>query len=165
MRDIETAGRLKIDEDFKNKTFATDANTASGAAMRAILYERGMIDPVEFTKDLRVWMDKNPLLADKMLDLAQRGGFKGISATQILDMASGKGTYEFLNTTAGINIRKKLFKALVGDKEIPGLDQALAKMDVNHLKQAIDLLGGDKTNEAAKYKKTLAEKRPDIVAA
>ncbi|MEK7139029.1 MAG: hypothetical protein AAB799_02520, partial [Patescibacteria group bacterium] len=164
LKDLETAGRLKIDDEFKKKAFSTNAGTTKGAAMRALMYERGMIDPTEFGNDLKEWTAKNPFLAEKMVDLAQKGGFKNVSASQLLDMASATGNYSFLNTASGVGVRKKMFNALVGDKDIPGLDLALSKMSSGHLKQAVDLLGGDKTNEASKYKKALAKKRADIVA-
>ena len=78
IKDQETAGQVRIDDDFKKKAFELGANTAKGAAMRAVLYERGMIDQAEFVKDMTGWVEKNPFLAEAMSEKAKKGGFVNV---------------------------------------------------------------------------------------
>ena len=156
IKDDETAGRIQINEGFKSKAFAENSNSPRGAAMRAILYERGMMESTEFEKDMTGWTQNNPFLAQKMSELAKKGKYKNIKPTELLQMAAGEGRYSKFKTPGATTSRKEWFNFLKED------DRALTQMTLDQYGVAIDLMGGPKTNDAAEFRKAIVKKRPDL---
>ncbi len=152
----ETAGNVIVDDKFKTAAFGESADTPKGAAMRAILYERGMIDPAEFEKDMAKWTQRNPFLAENMVEAGIKGKLRNIPPLQALQMAAGEGRYSKFKTPGATTSRKKMFNFLKDE------DKALAQMTVDQYAVAIDLLGGPKTNDAIEFRKAIAKKRPDL---
>lgn len=165
LKDQETAGKMKVNSDFISKTYAMDAGSVEGAARRALLYERGMITDDGFKKDLKAWVSQNPFLAETMIDRAQKGSFKNVNAKTLLEAASAQGDFtDFASSSSAIKSRQKLYNALIGDKDIPGLDLALSKLTPDQIAQAVDLMGGKDSNEAFKFGKAVGKKRLDALA-
>lgn len=156
LKDQETAGNIVVDDRFKSMALGEKANTPRGAAMRAILYERGMIDPAEFERDMAEWTQGNPFLAQNMSETAKRGKYKNVPPTQLLQMAAGESQYSKFKTPGATTSRKEWFNFLKED------DKALAQMTLDQYSVAIDLLGGPKTNDAIEFRKSIAKKRPDL---
>ncbi len=170
MKNDETAGKLKIDDNFIQDTYERTArnggipfaaDTPEGAARRTILYERGMISGEQFTKDMAIWVRRNPFLAQAMSERARKANYKQVPASRLLQMAAAEGEYSGFNTPNATAARREWFSFL---KEEKGNDEALKELNAEQFKTAMDLFGGAGSSEAEDFKKAIANKRPDVVA-
>ncbi|OGN01265.1 MAG: hypothetical protein A3I26_03895 [Candidatus Yanofskybacteria bacterium RIFCSPLOWO2_02_FULL_43_10] len=160
LRDQETTGKIIVDNTFKASALRQGANTAKGAAMRSILYERGMIDATEFDRDMAEWTQKNPFLAQRMSEQAKKGKYKKVPGKQLNDMytAQAGSTYEKYRTPGATASRKEWFSFAAED------DDSLKTMDTNNIATGVGLHGGKDSNDGKEKLKTVAKKRPDVVA-
>ncbi len=154
--EYEKAGRLVVDENFKKEAYASDRKSAKGIAMRAILYERGMIEGAEFSKDMEEWTN-NPFLAKSMSDRAKKGKYKNVSPDQLLRMATAEPPFENLKKPGAIAARKEWLN------NIKGNDKALEMMTLSQFESSLSLMGGPQTKDAQDLREALAKKRIDLV--
>lgn len=158
LKALETGGKLQINKEFENGTYTLDPLSSEGLARRAILYERGMINATEFGKDIDIWTQRNPFLAEAMLEKAGKGKYRNVKGDQLLAMASGEGAFSgFKDRPTATTTRRILFNAIKEN------DDALKAMSVPQLQEAISLMGGDSSNESKEFIKAVANKRPDLV--
>lgn len=159
LKDLERAGQITVDSKFQNEAFATDRNSVRGAAMRALLLEKGMITEDEFDKSMTDWTKTNPFLAQSMSERAAKGKYGAVKPDTLIDMAAAKPPYDKYVSNNARSARKEWFK------HIQENDRALnsAKFDVDVYGAAIDIMGGRNAVEARDFQKSVSEKRPDIV--
>ncbi|MDO8495552.1 MAG: hypothetical protein Q7S32_03475 [bacterium] len=159
LRDLESAGQLKVDGAFATEAYKKDRNSIRGAAERMLLYEKGMIDGTEFQKDQLGWIEKNPFLAQSSADKAEKGKYKKVPPKDLINMAKAEGAYAGFKTDAATATRKKWYKHIQGDAK------ALSDSEFNDqaLINGIGIFGAD-TPEGGDFIKDVGKVRPDLVA-
>ena len=157
LKDMEKAGQIQVNEAFKTQAAQTSNTSIRGMAMRSLLYERGMIDPTQFEKDMSSWVKTNPFLAQAMSSKAKKAKFKSVPATQLLEMASGQGRYSHYQLAQAIPMRKEWFDAVLED------DTAVDTMTPEQYATSVALYGGKDTKDGGDWRKKVVKKRPDIV--
>ncbi|HVZ11116.1 MAG TPA: hypothetical protein VG941_01720 [Candidatus Paceibacterota bacterium] len=154
LKEQEQAGSISISQ-IQAEAKTSDPNSARGAALRSILYDRGMIDEAEFKKDVVAWSDK-PFLVQSMSDKAKKSKFKNVAPKELLKMAAAEGEYQKLRTPEMTATRKAWFDFIKAD------DKALGAITLEQYSTAISLMGGIKTKEGQDFRKAVGKKRPDI---
>lgn len=160
LRDLESAGQLKVDTTFAAQAYDADRNSINGAAMRMLLYERGMIDGAEFQKDQLAWIKSNPFLAQSSAEKAEKGKYKKIPVGQLVDMAKAEGAYGEFKTDASISTRKRWYNFIKGDVKA----LSTANFDQTALDNGVEIFGGADTTEGGDFMKEVGKVRPDLIA-
>ena len=93
-----------------------------------------------------------------MSEKAKKGGFKNVPPVQLLDMAAAQGNYKHYNTPGATAARKEWFNHIKDDND------ALKNITLDHFNAGIDIYGGPDTPDAKDFKKSIGNKRLDIIA-
>lgn len=160
LRDLEAAGELKVDSAFAAEAYQIDRNSTRGAAMRMLLYEKGMVDGTEFQKDQLAWTESNPFLAQASSEKAAKGKYKRLSPGQLINMAKAEGTFAVFKTDAATSTRKKWYNFIQNSAK------HLADPDFNSTAflNGLEIYGGGEAVEGGDFIDNVGKIRPDIVA-